>query len=235
MSRSKTLIVGNKMFKSKNEAEEFFREVIRRNISGAELTGEDRLVVERLLYLHPDAIEKVGTGVVGIMVLPDNRGSHCFFIRRVDGSLIDFSPKPCIYGRKPPFARFSEACRSAISVWMREWRQGQLENSPQRELGLVQCSVTGEWLPLADTDADHVPPMTFAQIVRDFAVQRGLDIDNFDAYLDGGTENLRFEDQSLSEAFHVFHASVAALRIVKRIENQRTAYLGRLDRQQASA
>jgi hypothetical protein len=227
--------IGSQTFRTKNTAKNFFREIRDSKIDGDPITGDDRVSVESLLSLHPAAAEKIGCGVDAIVVLPDGRGGRCFYVRRTDGSLIDFSFHTCIDGRPPSFTRFSQSCRSAVANWMIAWRQQQLETSEQRELGLVKCSVTGEWLPLSATDADHIFPLTFSKIVNDFAILRGINIDTFDAYLHQGTENLRFEDQSLSDAFHAYHATVANLRMVKRIINQQTAFLGRQARQQECA
>lgn len=235
MSKSKVLAYGPKSFKSKKAAKACFRDIIRRNIPVGELTGEDRLVVEELLSHHPAAVEKIGVGVAGIQVLSDRRKGYCFYARRFDGSLIDFSFHTCIDGRPPSFTRFSQGCRSAVANWMNAWRQRQLEISERRELGLVKCSVTGEWLSLSEVDADHIAPVTFAKIVNDFSILKGINIDAFDAYLHQGTENIRFEDQSLSDAFHAYHESLAQLRLIKRSENQRTAHLGRLARHKKCA
>lgn len=64
---------------------------------GEELHNPDLKLVRALLQYHPDAKAKVGCGVCGIKVdtslHPD--GSRCFWVRRIDGSLEDFSAKKC--------------------------------------------------------------------------------------------------------------------------------------------
>ena len=229
------ITIGNMVFSSKSAATEYFREILRRNITGGELFGEDRQSVEALLWCHPSAGAKAGDGINGLLVLSDERGGHCFFVRRNNGTLEDFSMHRCINGQPPPFSRFSTACRTAVIPWMNTWRHLRLQASERSEEGLVQCAVTGEWLLLSETDADHIFPLTFSKIVNDFAVLRGIQVATFDAYMHKGTENLRFEDQSLADAFHEYHASVADLRIVKRLINQQTAFLGRRARQQECA
>jgi len=229
------ITIGNMVFSSKSAATEYFREILRRNITGGELFGEDRQSVEALLWCHPSAATKAGDGINGLLVLSDERGGHCFFVRRNNGTLEDFSMHRCINGQPPPFSRFSTACRTAVVHWVNDWRQLQLQSSARREQGLVLCAVTGEWLPLSATDADHIPPLTFAKIVCDFIAQQNIDVDSFSAYQHKGTESLSFADPLIAQQFSSFHESVANLRLVKRIENQRTAYFGRLARQQECA
>lgn len=84
-------------FRTVGEATAYYKEMLNRYPLGAELSAVDAAHLYELLERHPEAADKIGRGVAAIYVAgsPDH-ATRCFWIRRVDGTRIDFSYKAAL-------------------------------------------------------------------------------------------------------------------------------------------
>lgn len=59
---------------------------------------DERAVVENVLVYHPDYEDKIGSGLISIMVdrHPLYLYPRCLFVVRTDGTWIDFSYRVCL-------------------------------------------------------------------------------------------------------------------------------------------
>lgn len=89
---------GYKVFRSKEAAREFFTQMLGKYGSGQPVEEADCHFLRALIDLHPDTATKIGAGIESFFVDRDpNWGrNNCFYVRRKDGSGIDFSFKKCL-------------------------------------------------------------------------------------------------------------------------------------------
>jgi hypothetical protein len=89
-------------FEKAGDATAFFRAMLNRYEIGSRVSEEDALDLAALLKLHSEYAEKVGAGISHFEVRrPPEEGfqslsKQCFWVVRMDGSVIDFSYKSCL-------------------------------------------------------------------------------------------------------------------------------------------
>jgi hypothetical protein len=93
--------IGELQFGSKGEAEEYFRQILRRHPVGIRIPAPDATEVSWLLERHPEVAEKVGVGADHFSVLDAVFGTRCLEVVRTDGVATDFSFGSCVNGKAP--------------------------------------------------------------------------------------------------------------------------------------
>ena len=83
-------------FRTRTEAHEFFRAMLRRYEPGDRVSEADTVFLNELLQRHIDYPTKVGVGISHFEVMPDDYGDQCFGVVRIDGSSENFSYKRCV-------------------------------------------------------------------------------------------------------------------------------------------
>lgn len=201
--------LGSREFRSKSAALAEFRRILNSQPIGLPLTGDDDALVRLLLEVgyHPEANEKIGSGIAHIVVLPSGlHGTNCFWIRRVDGTTADFSYIVAVNGGVPPASYVKAALRWEIDEQIAEYRS---EQAPLISRGLVVCGLCGGPLAGGGVHVDHYEP-TFDELAEKFAS------------VTGGWESLRVEcvgatgrqlaDRELGVVWQEFHRRTARLR-----------------------
>ncbi len=206
-----TYEIGGKFFSSKSTISTYAKEILKKSELGKVLTGEDKHFIFGLIECHPNATEKIGAGIKHIIARVDpvwKKGKQ-FLIIRVDGSVIDFSYKKCIYGEMSAKDLFKCACRTAVVDDIIAFKNTHL--SPESI-----CPYFGYPLTRENAHVDHVQPMTFNAIVDDFMKIHGP--------LDGATvigeTQKRFEAKWITDKFLEFHRKTAILELVSEQANQ---------------
>ena len=92
----KRVLIGDKVFPTKKAATEFFKEIKDGWDLEQPITGDDGRYVKDLLEYHPYFTEKVGPGIEYFFVGYNLFRSRCFYVKRIDGTHIDFSYKKCL-------------------------------------------------------------------------------------------------------------------------------------------
>jgi hypothetical protein len=87
---------GGLKFDSKTDALAFLREMLNRYRPGDEVSLVDSEVLKSALLRHPNASEKMGSGVAGFKIRSADYGTQCFWVMRTDGSTERFSYKSCV-------------------------------------------------------------------------------------------------------------------------------------------
>ena len=86
------IVIGGVTFPTKEAAKEQYRSILYRDEWGTEITGEDAVFVEALLYARPDKVaELAGRKVVRYLRKMHRHNTPCFFAELDDGSLLDIS------------------------------------------------------------------------------------------------------------------------------------------------
>jgi hypothetical protein len=94
-----SLAVGSKTFDSKKEALLFCAEILERYGDEARIDEEDSRFLQALLERHPEAQQKIGSGVAHFFKAKAKGGTSCFYLKRTDGTSDDFSFKRCVNAR----------------------------------------------------------------------------------------------------------------------------------------
>jgi hypothetical protein len=171
---------------------------------GARVSQEHFDILYTLLQRHPNAAEKIGSGVHYFSVGNGDYGTHCFYIHRNDDTVIDFSFRACF--KKARNDDFPKAARKAIEPSIRKFRATLPES--------FSCPIDGSALTRWSAHIDHAPPNTFKQIVKQFKKPNDIQ------YAHDGI-GVSFVDKNLAESFVTFHDSVATLRGISKEANQK--------------
>lgn len=165
-----------------------------------ECSLEERVYVEECLLKHPQAKGKVGGGITSIWIKKARFGSRGFYVTRADGTEIDFSIYKCF---RPSISKnsalFAAAARTAS----------------------FDGAVSGH-------HKHHLPPWTFAKILREFITVEKIDMDKVD--FDHSGLGVTFADTELSGRFKKFHDALAVIEVILPEEHKkRHLTSGRLD------
>lgn|SRR5574343_166690 len=206
--------LGNRKFPSKKAATEFIKMLLKQ--PPGKLEGDNFEIVRDLVYRHPKAGEKIGTGIKDIWIKKcrDFGNNQQFIIERTDGSSIDFSYKNCLAGKLPTYkSYFSIACRNAVADDIIRFRDKEFYEKP-----IIQCPYTREILSKHTCHVDHAPPEYFAKIVEDFINDCQINVALVE--ITGDTVK-RFKCPIITGKFRLYHSQKASLRILSPTANTR--------------
>lgn len=182
--------------------------------------AEDVAFLHDLVAMHPEASEKIGSGIAGFRVASDGRLGVCFWIDRSDGTSTDFSFVRCL--SPSPWRLFSDAARTAIEPQINSVRSGIV-------FGKSVCAVSGELLQPGSTHVDHSYPMTFSALLLSWISDRSLDWQSIEVSRGDGQTIRRFVDSQVESDWSRFHLDRAVLRTVTAKQN--LSHLRKLERQ----
>jgi hypothetical protein len=218
----KPLTINGKQFAKRGAAIDHFRSMLNRHSIGQVVHQPDADDLADLVLRHPEAVEKIGTGIdhFEIRAAPQF-GGQCFWIVRTDGSATDFSFMTCVRGKgKTVSQEFREACRMAIQNDVAKAKQAYFDQN-QDGSGRVACEVTGQALTIDEAHADHRDPMRFEVIVAAFLASKNRDEPD-SAWLTKSKDRqavTTFVDIALRDEFRAFHKRLARLRWIEKREN----------------
>ena len=142
------------MFKTKKEAEEFCKQLLKSRNPGYILSIEEKEKMSFVLRGHGEHDEKVGSGIKDIFIEKTVFGYKGFYIKRLDDSIIDFSYHHCLSPQKLN-GKFSEAYRNAIFQSV-------------MEIQASNCHNCHEAIDRHDAHIHHVEPCTVAWQIKYF-------------------------------------------------------------------
>lgn len=200
-------------FKTKKALTEYVRELIKDYDVGDYLYNNDFIFMMELLKNHDDYENKVGCGVVGIVVNSDNgrKGNKYFCLVREDQSTTDFSWVKCINKCKNTQKdKFNKACRFAITEQILNYRESQ-------RIGNKIKTENGNLIDAEDVHIDHI--YQFSNIVNNFITNYAVDIEKVEFLSQDNQLGTRFKDSVLENEFKVYHQRVSKLRAITIKEN----------------
>ncbi len=221
--------IGNKDFNNKNEALNYYKEILNSYRFGEALNEKDKEEVIELLSIRPDFETKFCNGIKEIKVdkIP-KYNSKAFFVLDNNSELEVFSYIKCINGSKPPLTKFSSTCRDIVQDDINNVKLQYFKDNSQK--GKVKCQETGEQCKWEDLVIDHRQPNTFSVIVDRFIEVNHIDILTIE-YINLFDGVYRFKDEVLCQKFREYHKEKANLRIVTKSKNSGRAYQGRVKKQ----
>lgn len=172
------------------------------------LKGNDSTLIIALVGLHPNADEKIGVGIDYIFVLIIEYGTPGFMIRRVDGSITDFSYLKCLRGKELSHrSQVLEAMRKAIRNQTSEFRRREFSNRQS-----IFCPLTNvQLINDPTTHVDHYEP-SFIELAEKYA-QEANGFDGIPVISDRVRPGPRLTSPHL-ERFQSFHKEIAQLRLI---------------------
>jgi len=218
---AKPVEIAGVRFPKKGDAMAWCKELLNSRAYGERFEGADHEKLLGLIELHPEREEKIGCGVAFFFVdKSPGYSTRCFWIRREDGSSVDFSYKHCIdqEGRSAD-QEFSAACREAVQQ-MIEIAKTDHERANG---GFFICERTGKKVAREKIEADHQP--TFAELVRWFIKQEKVDLLDPSIYeprSPGSPDPTRL-NPVLRAKFQEFHREHGEIRLVAGVVNRGNA------------
>lgn len=159
--------IGERRYKSKQAAGDAVRAVLHGHPVGTALSGDEFDLIRDLLDMHPNAEEKIGTGVSGIQIAPPQQGPYPGFEAiRTDGSVIDFSYLSCL--TKPSLrSHVHNVMRAEVSDLVSDYFEARYA------AGTFHSDESGAPLDRGDTAVSYFRGPAFAQIADEFAEIEG--------------------------------------------------------------
>lgn len=96
MGAKKHVSYGDLHFRTQTEARAFLNAMLNRYDIGDRVSATDAVILRAALALHPDAEQKMGSGISGFSVRSADFGTKCFWVNRTDGTTEKFSHKACV-------------------------------------------------------------------------------------------------------------------------------------------
>lgn len=211
------IVIGAHYFSSKEAAKNFLRSIVQSYLDHEKISlpAHDAFL-RTLIQLHPDASEKIGSGIDYFTIKRDDKTGRTrhFLITRIDGSFADFSWHCCIDGRNWRKETI-QTLRDAVAADVIAFRNGIFD------LGDVRCAVTGELLSVESADIDHIPPLTFVCLVEEWLALQRIKLEDIKL---GPSRDLQvvyeFADQELRNSWQAFHRKKAVLRALSKTVNR---------------
>jgi Protein of unknown function (DUF3223) len=206
---SRYLLAGE-AFRTKTEVVQRIQAILHHTPLGASVHMKDEAVLLDLLASHPHVREKIGAGIARILVhspalYPHSRG---FVIERTDGSRIDFSYRKCLQPASL-WQHVAAAFRRAVDPQIRERKTRVFAG---RET--MRCPVTDKWCGWDEVHVDHRPPLTFAQLSRDFLECERLTVEAIHLVPGPGGLGNVVGDRYIDLAWREFHRLFADLWVI---------------------
>ena len=207
---------GSQSFKTKKAAKDFFKSMLARYSDGQTISEEDSEIMHSLIERHPEAQQKIGTGIKRFFRDHTDKGTSCFWIERNDDSTTEFSYPTCVNSKgKSLYQEFAEACREAVRDDLVATKRSYFGENADSD-GRVACDISGEKIRFDEAHLDHKKPMTFQVIVRTFIAANRIEISS-DMLSEPADQQFAttFVDKGLESRFVEYHHSVAHLRVIK--------------------
>ncbi len=88
--------IGPLRFSKKGDALNYLKEILNRYEPGNAVSDADAEVLQNALKRHPDALTKIGVGILSFSVESAEYGTQCFCVIRTDGTRENFSYRSCV-------------------------------------------------------------------------------------------------------------------------------------------
>ncbi len=234
--------IGNKEFKFKKNALEYYRNILNSYKFGQSLNENDFDDILDLLdydysfydseneIVEENLVEEIDNNleIKDIRIAKVQFNTKCFEIvwSNLETEIISFimiinRPKMNLH------TSFSIACRNVIQNDLTLVKQKYFsENS---EKGFVKCQETNEMAKWEDLAVDHRQPNTFSIIVDRFKEVKNIKVEEIEYYIDENNFFL-FKDENLTTEFQEYHKNKANLRIVKKECNLSRTGMARIKR-----
>lgn len=213
-------VISGSKYENKALIENRCREILRNTPDGQVVCPVAMPFLFELFQFHDEWVEKSSPAVKAISTQTTAQGNRCFVLLRVDDSKVDISFKHAV--RRIPSSRarslvpqglrdYCDAARTAINEQIRQFRDRELVN-------VSVCPVTQVPLTRDNVAVDHVFPLTFSQLLRDFTEKENVNPLCVKVCSEGGTI-ATFADSALSKSWEEYHRANCQLRVISSVAN----------------
>jgi len=201
--------IGALEFKSKKAAMDYFRAIRDLYADEEIISPENSAVLHELISCHPETAEKIGCGIRSFTVATEAmfRTRH-YVLKRIDGSVTDFSFIDCINGGNIR-RDILEALRRAIEDQVVGFRDLQFSK------GKVLCPFLNIELSPLNSHVDHTPPASFMSLVESWLAMEQIALDQ--VVISSPKDNqivTSMTDEWQMKAWSEFHRERAVLRLL---------------------
>ncbi len=241
----KMIKIGEKEFKFKKDALNYYKEILNSYDFGEILSDEHyNDIIDLLNYDisytddHPEFEEKETENeneenddyvIEDVRIGKVQFNTKCFELLYRNGETDFISYRLRITQPKENvFDDFRQAARNIIHEDIRNVKQEYFDKFSKK--GLVPCQETGIQSNWTELVVDHRQPNTFSVIVDRFVELFKIDLKKVEYKTDENNFYL-FKDNELSENFRNYHKEKAVLRVVRKECNSSRAHQGRIKEQ----
>ena len=241
----KMIKIGEKEFKFKKDALNYYKEILNSYDFGEILSDEHyNDIIDLLNYDisytddHPEFEEKESENeneenddyvIENVRIGKVQFNTKCFELLYRNGETDFISYRLRITQPKENvFDDFRQAARNIIHEDIRNVKQEYFDKFSKK--GLVPCQETGIQSNWTELVVDHRQPNTFSVIVDRFVELFKIDLKKIEYKSDENNFYL-FKDNELSENFRNYHQEKAVLRVVRKECNSSRAHQGRIKEQ----
>lgn len=186
---------------------------------GQPLNDSDRAACLEVLPRHPQAAEKVGSGVAEITVEDGGHyGTRFFQIVRTNGTTANFPYLSCI---SPELEGHDTEVKWAMRCEVMPQTRQFFDDAFRRTA--VFCEITGQRLTPKGSHVDHMKPITFQRLARDFLASKNLTLAEIQTskapHVLPVHNATSLADRDLAAAWQEYHRTHARLRITSKRAN----------------
>jgi hypothetical protein len=227
MSRRAEIQIGELVFASKEQAAQYFHDMLYRYALGDTITGTDARELLWLLERHHEFEQKHGVGILYFRIIQAPYSARGFGITRTDWTTTDFSYRKCIYNSGTPLQALIRVFRKEVDD---DILQAKLRYFAENgdELGRVACKETGALVSIEESEAHHAPPHTLDVLAKLFLSARKIVPDwALLAPLADNEFGRSLVDRALAAEWREFHNQHADICIISTLENRKISQEGR--------
>lgn len=209
----KVIAIGSRIFSSKKEAKEYYRNILYSCKINTPLYGTYYNDMIELFGYHPDYVEKTSsfpdTWIPTITVGITEWNNRCFYISDNGMNPIDFSFIACIDGAKSNYHNFTSSCRRAIDDDIVTFKTAFF-NTEQKKY----CEITGEQINYNTSHVDHIIP--FKTLVDNFIKTYYIDVDKVHYTFSIGVSFFLYDvnTKRIMDTWIDYHRENALLRVI---------------------
>lgn len=218
MGRGISVQVGDVTYPSKKAAIDEAKRIRDKYIpfAGTPITDPaDVAFLHGYIQNHPGVEKKIGVGVAHFYV-GLNIADHCLWIKRIDGTTIDFSITGTLCDDETLKRRQqTSAFRAAIDEQIEAFRLSAFGENETVVCALSNCKFPEVPLTASEAHVDHVFP--FSMMVPQFLLEAGLGWVEVKGGGKGSAPKIR--DASIRNQWREYHQMHAKLRVIHKGEN----------------
>lgn len=95
MAKAKPVEIGGIKFNKKGDALNFMKDMLNKYAPEEKVDENDSKFLSSAILKHPEFEKKIGVGIKLFFVRRADYGTKCFWLERVDGTVVNFSYKYC--------------------------------------------------------------------------------------------------------------------------------------------
>lgn len=204
--------IGTLEFASKKAAKDYIKSYMLKHADYEIMQDFDFEFARNLLMLHPDAEEKIGTGISRIYIGPDMLygTTRCFYVKRTDDTLVHFSWLACIDGKKKKTANVIAALRQSIAPYILQFRNEAIAKK-------YCCLYTNNILSYDNIHIHHKEPRTFDRLLKSYLLLNNITVEDFIVEKSGDLDfEIRLSNEKQKESWVKYHNDCAVLEALSK-------------------